>query len=348
MAITNLERVGKGLQLLKEGLGPFVEREMRAVYKNKWIDIARTRLHHDEDIGVRGGKIEWDVHILLILMWEFWHDVFKRTLGHAERTYVSELRTVRNNWAHQKSFSSDDAHRALDSMQRLLTAISAEQANTIDKMRKELMRTVVAEQSRTEIRKLSLLPTEGAPQGGLKPWREIINPHPDVSMGRYQQAEFAADLAQVHRGEASMEYGDPQEFFRRTYLTGGLSRLLKDSIRRISGRKAEPIVDLQTNFGGGKTHSMLALYHLFSGTPPARLAGMEQLFQEVEISDLPGVKRVVLVGTALSPGQSHRKPDGTEVRTLWGELAWQLGGKEGYAILSEADRTGTNPGNPDR
>src|SRR5690606_24042882 len=91
MAITNYERIGKGLELLKQGLGPFVEREMKAVFGNKWIETARYKLLRDEDLQVVNGEIQWDVHVLLILMWEFWHDVFKRTLSQNERNYVSEL-----------------------------------------------------------------------------------------------------------------------------------------------------------------------------------------------------------------------------------------------------------------
>ena len=101
--------------------------------------------------------------------------------------------------------------------------------------------------------------------GNMKPWREVVTPHEDVASGRYQQAEFAADLRQVHLGEGSAEYLDPREFFRRTYLTDSLKRLLTDAVRRLNGQGGDPVVQLQTNFGGGKTHTMLALYHLFSG-----------------------------------------------------------------------------------
>ena len=116
MAITNHERVGKAMELLRAGLAPFVEREFKSLHK---------------DAGRRGGAratsattgsvgkkpiAEWDVAALLKLMWETWNDVFRRTLGRAERSLVSELRDVRNKWAHQEPFSSDDADRALDSI----------------------------------------------------------------------------------------------------------------------------------------------------------------------------------------------------------------------------------------
>ena len=101
----------------------------------------------------------------------------------------------------------------------------------------------------------------------------MVTPHRDVASGRYQQAEFAADLWQVHLGEGSDEYRNPVEFFRRTYLTEGLKGLLVGAVRRLAGEGGDPVVQLQTNFGGGKTHSMLALYHLFSGTAPGELLG---------------------------------------------------------------------------
>ena len=119
-------------------------------------------------------------------------------------------------------------------------------------------------------------PSQSVAAAGLKPWRELVTPHKDVASGRYQQAEFAADLWQVHLGEGTDEYRDPVEFFRRTYLTESLKGLLAGAIHRLAGQGGDPVVQLQTNFGGGKTHSMLALYHLFSGTD-ARGAGRYRL-----------------------------------------------------------------------
>jgi hypothetical protein len=96
-------------------------------------------------------------------------------------------------------------------------------------MRQEVMRTMFAEQRRMVERPQTTLTLEAAPKAGLQPWREVITPHPDVTTGRYAVAEFAADLAQVRRGDAGSEYGDAAEFFRRTFLTAGLSRLLVGS-----------------------------------------------------------------------------------------------------------------------
>ncbi|MFZ1058063.1 MAG: Swt1 family HEPN domain-containing protein, partial [Candidatus Rokuibacteriota bacterium] len=343
MAITNHERVGKALELLKSGLGPFVEREMKSAYRDN-APAQAIRLMGEDRLLASKPIADWDAAGLLKLMWEAWNDVFRRTLGPAERSLVSELRDHRNKWAHQQVFSSDDADRALDSMARLLTAVSAPQADEVGKIKMELRRLIFDEQMRSEKRRSAGTAIESQATAGLKPWREVVNPHKDVASGRYQQAEFAADLWQVHLGEGVDEYRKPAEFFRRTYLTESLKKLLTDAVRRLAGQGGDPVVQLQTNFGGGKTHSMLALYHLFSGTAPGELIGIDEVLKDAGVTTLPPVKRVVLVGNKISPGNPVTKPDGTMVRTLWGELAWQLGGKKAFKRVQADDERATSPG----
>ncbi len=345
MAITNHERVGKALDLLKTGLQPFVEREMKAQHAQLWIEQVRTSVAETQSHLFSGkGEPQWDAAALLAVMWNQWNAVFKRTLGFAERSIVSELRDLRNRWAHQQTFSSDDAYRALDSAGRLLTAVSAPQAAEVEKLKMELLRLRFDEQVRTEKRKTATTVIESASASHLKPWREVVTPHKDVASGRYQQAEFAADLWQVHVGEGTDEYRKPVEFFRRTYLTESLRHLLAGAVQRVSGKGGDPVIQLQTNFGGGKTHSMLALYHLLSGTKPGDLAGIDGVLDEAGIKELPRVQRVVLVGNKLSPGNPITKKDGTIVRTIWGELAWQLGGKKAFEQIRDDDERATSPG----
>jgi predicted AAA+ superfamily ATPase len=344
MAISNQERVGKALELLRSGLAPFVEREVQAAVKSGLLWKEVVERYAEDPILSRKPITEWDAQGVLKLMWETWKDVFSKTLGRAERSLVSELRDVRNKWAHQSPFSSDDADRALDSMVRLLSAVSAPEADDVNKMKLELRRLVMDEQVRSEKRKAGGSLIEAGASGTLKPWREIVTPHADVANGRYQQAEFAADLWQVHIGEGADEYRKPQEFFRRTYLTDSLKTLLVGGLQRLSGNGGDPVIQLQTNFGGGKTHSMLALYHLFSGVGPSELPGMDAVLAQAGVSTLPTARRVVLVGNKISPGNPSKKPDGTTVHTLWGELAWQLGGKEAYVRVQADDERATNPG----
>ena len=344
MAMTNHERVGNAMDLLKAGLGPFVDREVKGALESRRLDAFKLRDYAEDPVLAKRPTADWDVAGLLKLMWETWNDVFRRILGPAERSLVSELRGHRNRWAHQESFSSDDAYRALDSVGRLLAAVSAPQSDELDRLKMELLRVRFDEQARGERRRRAGAAFESAAAAGLKPWREIVTPHKDVASGRYQQAEFAADLWQVHLGEGTDEYRDPVEFFRRTYLTESLKGLLVGAIHRIAGRGGDPVVQLQTNFGGGKTHSMLALHHLFSGTAPGELAGIDAVLKEAQATELGTARRVVLVGNKISPGNPVTKDDGTVVRTLWGELAWQLGGRNAFARIADDDEKATNPG----
>jgi predicted AAA+ superfamily ATPase len=353
MAITNHERVGKMLELLTTGLQPFVERELKTTAVPNWFAETKKTLA-DAQLQLFGTpeKPQWDAAAILVTMWDQWNTVFRMTLGHAERTLVSELREVRNRWAHQRPFSTDDAYRALDSAARLLTAVSAPEAGEVEKMKMELLRVRFDEQVRTEKRKAAGTTIETQVQTGLKPWREVVHPHKDVASGKYQQAEFAADLWQVHLGEGSDEYRKPAEFFRRTYLTESLTGLLAGAAQRLTGAGGSPVIQLQTNFGGGKTHSMLALYHMFSGTPHSDLLGVDSILKAAGVEELPKVNRVILVGNKISPGNPVTKSDGTVVRTLWGEIAWQLGFAKGgikeakHALQRVAadDERATSPG----
>ena len=178
----------------------------------------------------------------------------------------------------------------------------------------------------------------------LKPWREIAVPHEDVLRGTFQQAEFAADISRVHDGKATSEYQDPVLFFQRTYITEGMRLLLDSVVRRLAGNGGDPVIQLQTAFGGGKTHTMLAVLHLAGGQASASdLAGIPPILDAAGVMAMPKARIAVLDGTKLAPNQP-RRVEGHALRTLWGELAWQLGGVEGYARVAESDASGTSPG----
>ena len=178
----------------------------------------------------------------------------------------------------------------------------------------------------------------------LKPWREIAVPHEDVLKGTFQQAEFAADLSRVHAGTATGEYQNAALFFQRTFITEGMRLLLDSVVKRLAGKGGDPVIQLQTAFGGGKTHTMLAVYHMAKGEVPAsELQGMGDVLNAAQITELPRARIAVLDGIKSSPNQPVKR-DGQVVRTLWGDLAWQLGGAEGYALVADADASGTSPG----
>lgn len=178
----------------------------------------------------------------------------------------------------------------------------------------------------------------------MKPWREIAVPHRDVLEGTFQQSEFAADITAVRAGTAAREYQDTAAFFERTYITEGMRQLLMQVAQRLAGHGGEPVIQLQTAFGGGKTHTMLAVYHLATRRCAlSSLAGIPSLIEQAGIMDLPQATVAVLDGNEHSPGQAW-KHGRQSVKTLWGELAWQLGGSDAFALVKESDANGTSPG----
>lgn len=344
MAKSTRQYVFEGMELLPDALVPFVEKRLESSIKGHWQIEVVQRVQGLKPNST--GEVGWDQQGLLKTMMAFWKEAFSTVLGHPERSYVSELLDVRNKLSHNETFTYDDAERALDSMRRLMESISAgEVSDQLGKMRDTILRTKFAELQRNEERrKTQRLEISVETVAGLLPWREVVEPHQDVATGEFQQAEFAADLGKVHAGSAPAEYRDPQQFFSRTYLTEGLSTLLVGAAKRLSGGGGDPVVELQTNFGGGKTHSMLALYHMAGGTPAQDLSGLDQLLEKSGLTVPGNINRAVLVGTSRGP-QDVLNPTGErKIRTTWGELAWQLGGEEAFDMIAENDAKGIAPG----
>lgn len=344
MVKSTRQYVFEGMELLPNALTPFVEKRLENSLTGHWQVQAVERCK-----GLRvnkKGEVVWDQQSLLKVMNIFWTEAFKDVLGQTERAIVNELIAVRNALAHDDKFTYDDAERALDSMRRLMDAISAgDTALNLSKMRDTILRTKFTELQRNEERKKPRqMDISVVALAGLKPWREIVEPHQDVATGEFQQAEFAADLGKVHKGSAPPEYKDPREFFSRTYLTDGLSSLLVGAAKRLSGSGGDPVVELQTNFGGGKTHSMLALYHMASETKAGDLPGLDQLLSNSGLTMPDKVNRAVLVGTSRGPLDPIALKGGMRIQTTWGELAWQLGGRKAYDLIADNDKKGIAPG----
>lgn len=350
MATSNIDAVRNALRALSEVLDPYVER-VTAKHVPDGRDWTMLLEAKDAEKGIRGKEYSradpQDQFRIITEPIGALGYIFNDHLSRGEQGFVGELRSVRNDVAHFKPFSPDDAVRALDTIERVMRAIGAvREADSVRTSRLDILRGNFEQQTRKAVRAATALP--GTADAELPSWREVLRPHPDVASGRYSNAEFAADLYSVAvQKNAAKEYQDPVEFFRRTYLTDGLKELLRRAVHRVHGSEsANPVINLQTTFGGGKTHSMLAVWHLFSGRP---LHAFPQSVQDVlagehaEVLSRP-VRKAALVGNEIPPSTASHKPDGTVVHTLWGELAWQLGGAEGYAIVADADRTGTNPG----
>ena len=361
----NYELVQKGFRILLPQMAGYIGQEMSRVYHDSWWQEVLTALSDQFDLPTTGSYGELldalDIANCLRLIDRRWRDVFSGKMSKSHRNWASELMGVRNTVAHigLNDLETRYTERALDTMALLCESFDSEATEEIRALYRTVRygsaqgSTAVTETNAPAVKKKSGAAVLSKMVGqNLPSWRDIMQPHPDVAEGRYRAAEFAADLAQVSRGEGAYEYRDPVEFFARTYLTEGMSGLLVESLQRIAGKGGEPVIQLKTAFGGGKTHSMLALYHMVRGTTSADyIPTLKPVLDRAGLDTLPRANVAVLVGTALDPTRRKNPSNlpGYTVSTIWGEMAYQLvtsaGKPELYAkYIRESDRRGVSPG----
>jgi len=363
----NHVHVSQGFRILLGALAPYIARELGYEFGKEWWNAAVLDTLREDQKRDLPNLGDWaklvdslDIARCLLLFDLHWQRVFRKKLSIDHRTWAKELVGVRNKLAHLggEDFSNDDTWRALDTMSRLCEQIDPEGAEEIRSLLRTLRygspngSTTVTELSTTsavKYKNMGIL--DQSPFSGLPSWRDVIEPHPDVAQGRYKNAEFVADLAQVARGEGAYEYRDPVEFFARTYITEGMAGLLEQALRRIGNKDGEPVIQLKTAFGGGKTHSMLALYHLMRGKVSIeKIPNAKPVLERAGLLSLPKANVAVISGTALDPAKSKRPSNmpGITINTLWGEMAAQLAESTGkpsiYDYVREADKKGVSPG----
>jgi hypothetical protein len=183
----------------------------------------------------------------------------------------------------------------------------------------------------------------------MKPWYKVVTPREDLRDGKPLDAsEFAVHLDHVRDGRAPAVYQNPAEFFERTFLTKNLSQLAAQVVRRLSGVKVETsaIFNLSTQFGGGKTHSLTLLFHLAQhGESASSWKGVGGILEDAGVTKVPKAATAIFVGTEFDSLTGRGGSDGTPLRkTPWGEIAYQLGGDEGFNLVAEHEKQLTAPG----
>ncbi len=332
-------RLEEGLKVYAQRVGGFLVERLKERHGEGWKEAYAQALNEKrrenflEDLRRRKDPEEAVdlVHFKDVLLGH--KAVFGGLLGRSFQravTWADEVAEVRNKWAHQGELSEEEVYRALDNMARLLEAVGdGEGAAALKALRDG---------------RVPAAPQAASYSGLLPPWWRIATPHADIRSGQFDESTFAAKLDDVVRGTASPEYRYADEFFRKTYLTRELKGLLQDVLKRLAGQGGEAVVQLRTPFGGGKTHALIALYHLVKDAATSgALPEVRGLLEEGGLKDIPRARVAVLVGTELSP-QGREVEGGVRLHTLWGELAYRLGGQEGYALLREHDEARTAPG----
>jgi hypothetical protein len=347
-----LQRVQGALYHLRRGLAPFVEVRMKARHGAQWAVYASRAIGGDP----RGAL---DEYALLKTMIDQWREVFDEAFPRAEkykvRNFVSTAWEARNATSHLSLPLQDhEALRYLDAIHELLRAVKAPGAEIAEAKRlyDEQRQTGIAAPAGpapiSEPPPVAEPPASDKSGKALRPWIEVALPHPDVLENRFKQAEFAADLFAVDSGNADGDYAMARGFFGITFLTEGLKRVLVSGLQRLSGQGGDPVIGLQTAFGGGKTHTLLALHHLArhmaEGGDPADLPGLLPLVERFGRTAWPKPRLAAFVGSSKGTDVSLTLKEGPKLHTLWGYLAWRLAGEAGLKVVAEAEAARTNPG----
>lgn len=184
----------------------------------------------------------------------------------------------------------------------------------------------------------------------LKPWYRVegCQPREDLRLNKpLNEADFAVNLDHIKRGDSHPDYVKPHLFFARTFMTKSLRELAAGAVRRLAGEQSETaaVYNMATQFGGGKTHALATLYHLASGGAAARdWPGVDQILTDAGVQAVPKAATAVVVGTEFDPLTGRQDGNGPVRRTLWGEIAWQLGGEKSFAAVAEHEAKGMAPG----
>ena len=188
----------------------------------------------------------------------------------------------------------------------------------------------------------------------IRPWLECVSLHPDVLSDSFSEDVFALDLGtlsdyllgkelgqpRADRRRVPAVYRDADSFFAASYLTRGLKSLLEDVLGRLAGAPGNRVLRLQTPFGGGKSHTLAALLHAARSR-----AALDALPEAAGLPRPDGVRVAVVDGQFFDPTNGKRTPDGDiTARTVWGWVAWGLGGREGYDLVRAQDQARVAPG----
>ena len=381
----NKDALTKAVDIYRDAMRAFIVRQLKQVQGRKVEEMISDALRPESAIVFKeklrnGIKIEGaiDVGMFPEILKEGWESAFRSVLK-GDR-YVLDasyrIRDARNAEAHpgMDDIDKNDAvgwlSNIIGSLKRIHADDLAEEVEKIQNglvspasapipVNKETGDKIEEAQGNDENGETERTGTVKRKTGKLTPWREAIDLNRDVQK-ESGQADYRADLQQVQKGEADPIYSDPSQFFQRTYISTGLRALLVNSLKRLNGKGGDPVVQTKIGFGGGKTHSLIALRHL--ALKPEQLLrygdsdnpALKRMTREIrEIVEAAGLnpdetpktaKVAALAGTSLSTTSDAKTDKGDPLNTLWGEMAHQLDGQPGYELVGEAARKGLAPG----
>lgn len=352
---TNHGTLGQGLMLYTQGMREFVRERLIKRYPSTWMqDGVLAHLPEDQkrflkqDVDKKGGNganLLEPGHFARIVPKEYdraFSGVWQGFDFKAIQLHLQKVANARNEWAHPRSgdMLQDDVAEALRAMVKILQPTGQPEAEKINELWKRLtgVEEVVPPPAQEE------KATSPAPAGSLPYWWQVTEPWDGFqNPTKIDESLFAASLGAVAAGAAREEYQDPERFFQHTYFTVDLKRTIADVVSRMHGGDGASVTEMQTPFGGGKTHALITLYHLVKD-PQKSLAVPGVMEALGDLSVPSGARMAVFDGTEHS-AEAMIKEDGTSVSTLWGEIAYQLDPKLYRQHVQSSDDAGTAPGN---
>ncbi len=336
------DNLTKALVVFIEAFRPYIVSVLLKEYGETWpAEYANTVLLPDQRAKWNEGLRSGSTAMGLLDYPHFKHFAIKYkhlVRGDFEKktgdlpNWLGEIYETRNRIAHyNEQIETDEATKTwihMRSIARILKMTELE-----DELKK------LEENTGSESPKTVLQPTETTFTGS-QAWFRLVQPHFDIRLGRLDESVFAANLAEVALGNGREVYKDPATFFSKTYFTAGLKNVAKTVLKGLNGNEdaENRVISLQTGFGGGKTHTLISLYHLCKwGKAACDSLHTEDLLRYTGIPEFDSARIAVFTNTTNDAANGRKTNDGVHIQTIWGELAYQLGGKEAYEIVRKND-----------
>lgn len=368
----NNENISKALQAFITGMRAFVLNVLQKYYPNEpWEGLFFKALSPDKQSDYNRGIREGRSPVQLIdypniAQWaSFYKHDLAQEFGGQEREsakfygLLKTIRETRNAVAHYVDLSSDEAEQLFSSMKLAANKMQMpELRNEIERLRQLSLEEPAkpAAPSEPEPVEAKAEAKPGATQEeldmpgftdekALAPWFNNCIPHYDIREGTLDESVFAANLGDVVNEYGESDYRDASSFFPKTYLTEGIKDLAGRVVRALNGEASENrVVSLQTGFGGGKTHSLIAVYHI--ARLGERLQGLPScagLLPKGVVPKFKEAKAVVFTNNTTDVVQGRKVSESITIYTLWGEIAYQLGGEAAYETMRKNDEARQAP-----
>ena len=343
MANNNQESLFKAFGLFIEAFRPYIVSLLIEEEGDKWPAKFVEVLTHDQkekwNMGLRNGSTPEtliDFHHLksfAIQRKDLLKNYFGKNLSSLPN-WLSEIAQLRHEVAHfSAEINEDEATKVWIHMKLIAKTIGMPELEEELKKIQNPVETIATE-------KIEVVTAQTIYSGTLKPWFQVTQPHFDIKQGRLDESVFAANLAEVALGNGREIYKDPNTFFSKTYFTAGLKSVAKTVIKGLNGKEdaENRVISLQTGFGGGKTHTLISIYHLCNwGKNAINSPYTKELLNYTGNPEFEKSNIAVFTNTTNDVANGRMTEDGILIQTVWGEIAYQLGGKEGYEIVRKND-----------